>query len=85
MSLCFSSQPLAPAAENEGAEVLDGDELGEQPDSDEERETTRAARVRAANTEAAKAPAQDEDMPSVQAHLHQVFPLVAVCLLGRCS
>lgn len=47
-----------------------GDEEGEQPDSDEERENQRVARVRAANAEVAKGRAADggdEDMPSAKA------------------
>lgn len=52
MTLQYSDSYTLCEAETEGGEGDEGDEEGEQPDSDEERENQRAARIKAAQTEA---------------------------------
>ena len=57
------------AAEAEGDDIEEADDGGEEPNSDEERENQRVARLRGANAEAATgtaAAAEDEDMPTAQ-------------------
>ena len=57
------------AAEAEGDDIEEADDGGEEPNSDEERENQRVARLRSANAEAATgtaASAEDEDMPAAQ-------------------
>lgn len=50
------------SAELEGMEMEDGDDDGEAPDSDEEKENQRAARLREANKDVA----EEENMPGTK-------------------
>ena len=62
------------AAEKEGDEPEDGNDEGEQPDSDEERENQRAARMKAAQTEAVNGGTSPAQNTPADAVIISIFP-----------
>lgn len=71
-----------PAAEQDGMDVEDGDEEGEAPDSDEEKENQRVARLREAQKQ--KEEAEEDNMPRAQVACDSALPLVVQnCLLDE--
>lgn len=57
----------------------DGDQDGDAPDSDEERDTQRVQRIKAAHADAGEGAAADEDMPSAKvSHRNLSLPMQTI-------